>query len=81
MTDDDLELYELNPKPMEDRDVWRAAKQMLELHPQGASFAAAQRADKALEQGDLFNFNFWQRITKALDGLERTKPIEGEAIN
>jgi hypothetical protein len=32
---------------MEEIDIWRAAKQMLDLYPNGAEMAAAQRADKA----------------------------------
>jgi hypothetical protein len=66
---------------MEEIDIWRAAKQMVELYPEGAVMAAAQRADSAYEQGDMFNFELWRRITKAVSELERQKPDEGEAIN
>jgi hypothetical protein len=41
---------------------------------------AAQRADAAYEQGDLFNFNLWTRITKAVQVLQRTGP-DGETVN
>jgi hypothetical protein len=65
---------------MEEIDIWRAAKQMLDLYQDGAEMAAAQRADKAYEQGDMFNFNLWQRITKAIGELLR-QPSSGEAVN
>jgi hypothetical protein len=38
-------------------DIWRAAKALLDLHPDGVEMATAQRVDKACEQGDFFNFN------------------------
>jgi hypothetical protein len=66
---------------LEEIDIWRAAKQMLDLYPEGAELAAAQRADKALEMGDVFNYHLWTRITKAVQDLERQKPKRGEPIN
>jgi len=53
---------------------------MLDLFPEGAEMAAAQRADKAYGQGDMFNFDLWTRITRAVRELERTKP-DGQALN
>jgi hypothetical protein len=79
------EFWEANfgiiPQSVNDADVWRAAHQMLKLFPEDAPIAAAQRADKALEMGDMFNFNLWTRITKAIQEIERQKPGSGEAIN
>jgi hypothetical protein len=66
---------------MEEIDIWRAAKQMLDRYPDGAEMAAAQRADKAYEEGDMFNFNLWRRITKAVGELLRQKPSSDEAVN
>ncbi len=62
-------------------DIWRAAKKMIELYPEGAEIAAATRADAALDQGDMFNFNLWKRVTQAIHELERTKPCDDETIN
>jgi hypothetical protein len=81
MSGDVWELYGLDPVALDDQTVWRAATKMVELFPESASFEAAQRADKALEQGDLDNFNLWQRITNATEDLERAKPSGGETIN
>jgi hypothetical protein len=41
---------------------------------------AAQRADTAYERGDMFNFDVWTRINKAVQELERTNP-PGKALN
>ncbi len=81
MPGDVWELYGEAPVPLDDETVWRGARKMMELFPEGASVAAAERADKALEQGDLDNFNLWQRIAKATEELERAKPAAGDAIN
>lgn len=66
---------------MEKIDIWRAAKQMLELYPEGAEMAAAQRADASYEQGDMFNFELWRRITNAVKELERQKPHVDEPLH
>lgn len=42
---------------------------------------AAQRADAAYDQGDMFTFDLWTRINRAVLELERTKPAVGEASN
>jgi hypothetical protein len=63
-----------------DIDVWRAAKQIIELYPTDPEMAAAQRADNAYEQGDMFNFDLWTRISKAVTELERVRPARGQAI-
>ena len=73
--------FGLVPETVNEADVWRAAHQMLKTFPEDAAIAAAQRADKALEMGDIFNFNLWSRITKAVGDIERQKPGAGDAIN
>jgi hypothetical protein len=44
--------FDTSPQPASGLDGWRAAKQMLDLHPEGSNLAAVQRADKVLEMGD-----------------------------
>jgi hypothetical protein len=61
-------------------EVWRAAKQIIDQHPEDPELAAAQRADSAYEQGDLFNFNLWTRITTAVTELVQ-RPSAGDPIN
>lgn len=63
-----------------DLDVWRAAQQIIELYPNDPEMAAAQRADSAYEQGDMFNFDLWTRVTKAVTELERVRPTRGQPI-
>ena len=69
------------PQPVSDTVIWRAANQMLQRYKDIAWLEASQRADAALELGDTFNFELWQRVAKAVLELERTKPGEGESIN
>jgi hypothetical protein len=64
-----------------DLEVWRAAQQIINLHPQEPELAACQRADAAYEAGDMFNFELWTRIAKAVRELGRTRPQVGKAIN
>lgn len=64
---------------MEDIDIWRAASQMIDLYPDEAESASLKRADSALAQGDLFNFQLWSKITKAVQALERK--AEGQALH
>ncbi len=82
MADDFWEAhFGITPQPVSDADVWRAAHQMLKMFSGEAWLTAAQRADKALEIGDMFNFELWTRITSAVEELERTKPKDGEPVN
>ena len=65
---------------MEEIDIWRAAKQMIDRHGEDAEIAASMRADSALEQGDQFNVKLWMRVAAAVRELER-KRREGEPLN
>lgn len=64
-----------------DLEVYRAAKQLIDQFPGDPEFEASMRADSALEQGDLFNFDLWQRIAKAVGQLLTTRPQDPGAIN
>ena len=52
------ELYDLPAGPLTDEVVWNGAKQMIDLFPEEPEQAASDRADKALEQGDLSGSRF-----------------------
>jgi len=69
------------PRFFEDIEIWRAANQIIQAHPEEPEFAAAQRADAAYAAGDMFNFELWTRITKVVSELVRTKPRVGKTIN
>jgi hypothetical protein len=62
-------------------DIWHAAQKMIELYPEGAEIAAATRADAALDQGDMFNFELWKRVAKTVRELECQKASQGEKLN
>jgi len=65
---------------MEEIEIWRAANQLLKQYPEDPVMEAAQRADAAYAAGDMFNFDLWTRIAKAVEVLQRTRP-DGQALN
>ncbi len=72
--------FVITPQPVSDLDVVRAANQLIKRFPDDPEMEAAQRADAAYELGDMFNFNLWMRISKAVMQLVRTKP-DGQTLN
>jgi hypothetical protein len=75
------EYYDLPRDDFSEADIWRAAHHLLKLLPEDAWMTASRRADIALDMGDLFNFNFWVRITTAIREIERHQPGKDEQIN
>jgi hypothetical protein len=71
----------IKPQPVSDTDVWRAAKQIIDRYPEEPELAACLRADAALDQGDRFNFDLWQRIAKAVTQLLVTPPADPKSLN
>ena len=59
---------------MDDRDIWRSAKRLVDLYGEDASIRAAMRADELLARGDLDGAGTWRRILDAVKELERTEP-------
>jgi hypothetical protein len=66
---------------MEDIDIWRAAHQFIKMHGEDAAVRAAMRADELLSAGDAEGFHVWQRVTAAINELERDKPSASEPLN
>jgi len=66
---------------MEEIDIWRAAQQLIKMYWSEAGLAAAQRADKAIDQGDPEGERVWVRITRAVAELSRQTPSGGEELN
>ena len=58
---------------MEEIDIWRTAKILVDAHGEGAELEAAMRADKALEDGCPDAVNVWKRVTRAVVDLQRQK--------
>jgi len=55
-------------------DIWRTAKILIDAHGEDASTHAALRADHALEDGNMDAVAVWKRVMKAVEALQRQKP-------
>ena len=58
---------------VDDPDILRAAKLMIDQHGEEAALQAAQRADKLLKDGDLEGSVVWRRIAAAIEELWRRR--------
>jgi hypothetical protein len=47
---------------MDDRDIWRSAKALIDQHGADTAIHAAMRADKLLDAGDLDGAATWRRV-------------------
>jgi hypothetical protein len=65
---------------IEDPDIWRAAKLLIDQHGEDAALRAAQRADVLLEDGDLDGNTVWRRILLAIGELQ-PRPRERDSIH
>ena len=59
---------------MDDLDIWRSAKALIDSYGDDATIHAAMRADKLLAQGDMDGAGTWRRVLAAVKELERTEP-------
>ena len=59
---------------IEDREIWACAHQLMRQHGVGAWFAAAQRADELLEQGEMEGHRTFLRILDRIEQLEAKNP-------
>ena len=66
---------------MEEIDIWRTAKILIDAHGDGAELEAAMRADKALEDGYLDAVKVWKRVFKAVWTLQQQKPSASQPLN
>jgi hypothetical protein len=66
---------------MDEIDIWRTAKILVDAHGENASLEAAMRADHALEDGLLDAVNVWMRVKGAVEEMQRAKPNDGEPVN
>ncbi len=61
-----------------DRDIWAAAKILIDRHGDDAAIVASQRQDELLDEGDVDGANMWKAIIKAIEELQRDSLGEGE---
>lgn len=66
---------------MEEIDIWRTAKILIDAHGDNAWLQAAQRADHALEDGNRDAESVWMRVLKAIEELQRQQPKPSESLN
>ena len=65
---------------IEDIDLWRAAKLMVDRCGHEAELQAASRADEKLESGDMEGRAVWLRIASAIRELQRGR-MPDEPVN
>ena len=58
---------------VDDIDIWRSAKLLIDQHGDEAPIHAAMRADELLAAGDLDGYAAWKRIVRAVDDLLRVE--------
>ena len=63
-----------------DTDIFRAAKLLIDQHGEDAPLRAAQRADELLEEGDVDGVAVWRRILEAIDELQRGRRDVGDTL-
>ena len=56
---------------IDDPDIFRASKLLMDQHGEDAAIPAAQRADELLEEGDVHGAAVWRRILEAIEELRR----------
>jgi hypothetical protein len=66
---------------MAEDNIWRLAARLIRMFDDGAQMAAALYADRALAQGDHAAARKWNRITAAIDALERRGRPPRKAAN
>ena len=67
--------------PVNERDIWRAARLLVDQHGRDAPAHAGQRAGELLASGDMEGQAVWKRILKAVEALTRTKCRRRNAMN
>jgi hypothetical protein len=67
--------------PMNEADIWRTAKEMIQQYGAEAQMRARHRAEKLLEYGFPDGAEEWTRVADAIAELNRKKPEAGEKVN
>ena len=65
---------------IDDLDIFRAAKLLIDQHGDDAATRASLRADELLAERDADGSAVWRRILAAIDELQRGRR-EGESVN
>ena len=65
---------------IDDIDIYRSAKLLIDKHGDEATIIAIKRATEMLDAGDVDNYAVWKRILQAIKQLESTKPEPGDLV-
>ena len=65
---------------IDDPDIFRAAKLLIDQHCGAAPIRAVERAEELADKGDLHGVAVWRRILEAIEELQRGRR-EGEPLN
>jgi hypothetical protein len=65
---------------IDDPDIFRAAKLLIDQHGGAAPIRAVERAEQLAEEGDLDGVAVWRRILEAIDELMPSRR-DGESLN
>ena len=63
---------------VDDIDIYRSAKLLIDKHGDEAALIAIKRATKMLDAGDVDGYAVWKRIVDAIDDMQRETPRAGE---
>jgi hypothetical protein len=66
---------------MDEKDIWRSAKMMIDSVGKDAEAAVAERVAKARKAGDTLNVEIWEKVADAVRQLRRQKPNASEPLN
>jgi hypothetical protein len=66
---------------VEEIDIWRTPKLLIDAHGQNEWLEASPRADQALDEGTPEGETVLVRVMRAVEALQREKPANGEALN
>jgi hypothetical protein len=65
---------------IDDPDIYRGAKLLIEQHSEGAPIRAPQRAEALQDEGDVDGCIVWRWILEAIEDLTRRR-CDGESVN
>ena len=63
---------------VDDIDIYRAAKLLIDKHSDEAAIIAIKHATKMLDDGDVDGYAVWKRIVDAIKDTRRETPRPGE---
>ncbi len=64
--------------PIDDIDIFRSAKLLIDKHGDEAAIIAIKRTTKMLDAGDVDGYAVWKRIVDAIKDMQRDTPRPGE---